>query len=66
MNALKENAAPFHMRASPVKAVEQPRVPSVPASEAPIPSIESPTEKNNENGGGSYYVTRLVNYDLSL
>jgi len=54
------------MRASPVKAVEQPRVPSVPASEAPIPSIESPTEKNNENGGGSYYVTRLVNYDLSL
>lgn len=65
MNALKENAAPFHMRASPVKAVEQPRVLSVPASEAPTPSVESPTEKNNENGGGSYSVTRLVN-ELSL
>ncbi|XP_027920326.1 ras GTPase-activating protein-binding protein 2-like isoform X1 [Vigna unguiculata] len=56
VNALKENAAPFHMRASPVKAVEQPHVLSVPASEAPTPSVESPTEKNNENGGKAYAI----------
>ncbi|KOM31743.1 hypothetical protein LR48_Vigan01g129800 [Vigna angularis] len=56
VNALKENAAPFHMRASPVKAVEQPRVLSIPASEAPTPSVESPTEKSNENGGKAYAI----------
>ncbi|KAG4906396.1 hypothetical protein AAZX31_20G023300 [Glycine max] len=56
VNALKENAAPFHVRVSPVKLVEQPRVSSIPAPEAPAPSIESPPEKNNENGGKAYAI----------
>ncbi|RDX71204.1 nxt3 [Mucuna pruriens] len=56
VNALKENAAPFHVRASPVKSVEPPRVSSTPASESPVPSIDSPTEKNNENGGKAYAI----------
>ncbi|XP_061360343.1 nuclear transport factor 2-like [Gastrolobium bilobum] len=56
VNALKDNAAPFHVRTSPVKPVEQPRVTSVPASEAPAPSTDSPSEKNNENGGKAYAI----------
>ena len=52
VNALKENAAPFHVRVSPVKLLEQPRVSSIPAPEAPAPSTDSPPEKNNEIGGG--------------
>ena len=67
MNALKENAAPFHVRASPVKSVEQPRVSNMPAPEAPVPTVDVPTtEKNNENGGGSHSVTGIVNYEQSL
>ncbi|CAJ1939730.1 unnamed protein product, partial [Sphenostylis stenocarpa] len=56
VNALKENAAPFYVRASPVKPVEQPRVPSVQALEVPALTIENPTEKNNENGGKAYAI----------
>lgn len=56
VNELKQNAAPFHVRASPVKTVEQPRVSSMPAPEAPAPSSDSPTEKNNENGGKAYAI----------
>ncbi|KAJ1393929.1 RNA-binding domain superfamily, partial [Sesbania bispinosa] len=56
VNALKDNAAPFHVRTSPVKPVEQPRVSSIPAPEAPAPSTDSPTEKNNENAGKAYAI----------
>ncbi|TKY58943.1 putative G3BP protein [Spatholobus suberectus] len=56
VNALKENAAPFHVRASPVKPVEQPHVSSMPASEAAAPSTDIPSEKNNENGGKAYAI----------
>ncbi|KAK7362448.1 hypothetical protein VNO77_04562 [Canavalia gladiata] len=56
VNALKDNAAPFHVRTSPAKPVEQPRVSSIPVSEAPAPSIDSPSEKNNENGGKAYAI----------
>lgn len=49
-----------------MKSVEQPRVSSMPAPEAPAPTADSPTEKNNENGGGSHFVTRIVNYEESL
>ncbi|KAG5143847.1 hypothetical protein JHK82_019542 [Glycine max] len=56
VNALKENAAPFHVRVSPVKLLEQPRVSSIPAPEAPAPSTDSPPEKNNEIGGKAYAI----------
>ncbi|KAL2344633.1 hypothetical protein Fmac_005918 [Flemingia macrophylla] len=56
VNELKQNAAPFHMRASPVKTVEQPRVSSMPSPETPALSTDSPTEKNNENGGKAYAI----------
>lgn len=62
MNALKDNSAPFHMRVSPVKPVEQPpRVSSMPASEPPPPSIDSPLEKNNENTGDfTCFMTSII------
>ncbi|XP_027346289.1 putative G3BP-like protein isoform X1 [Abrus precatorius] len=56
VNALKDNAAPFHIRTSPVKTVEQPRVSSVPVSEVPATSTDSPTEKSNENAGKAYAI----------
>ncbi|MED6180497.1 hypothetical protein PIB30_011014 [Stylosanthes scabra] len=58
VNALKENAAPFHVRTSPVKPVEQPRVSNVPALEpqAPAPVADSPLEKNTENTGKAYAI----------
>ncbi|KAL1365840.1 hypothetical protein HN51_013802 [Arachis hypogaea] len=58
VNALKENAAPFHVRTSPVKPVEQPRVSNVPALEpqAPAPVPDSPLEKNTENTGKAYAI----------
>lgn len=54
MNALKDNSAPFHLRASPAKpAVQPPRVhSSVPAPEVQAPpNADIPLEKNNENAG---------------
>lgn len=51
MNALKDNAAPFHIRTSPAKPVEQPRVTSVPVPEAPAPTTNPAVEKNNDNAG---------------
>ncbi|OWM75888.1 nuclear transport factor 2-like [Punica granatum] len=47
VNALKNNSAPFHVRASPVKVVEKPRAPAA-APEAPvqpIPNGNSAAEK---------------------
>lgn len=55
MNALKGNSAPFHVRTSPAKPVEQaPRVPSVAAPEAVAVAAStdsSPSDKNNDNTG---------------
>lgn len=57
MNALKGNSAPFHVRTSPAKPVEQaPRVPSVAAPEAVAVAVaastdSSPSDKNNDNTG---------------
>ncbi|CAL0331252.1 unnamed protein product [Lupinus luteus] len=56
VNALKENAAPFHVRASPVKPVEQPRVSIVPAPETPAPNTVIASEKNNESSGKAHAI----------
>nr|AFK42895.1 unknown [Medicago truncatula] len=57
VNALKDNSAPFHLRASPAKpAVHPPRVHSVPAPEAPTPNMDIPLEKNNENAGRAHAI----------
>lgn len=56
VNALKDNAAPFHVRISPAKPVEQPRVSSTPVPEAPAPSSNPASEKNNENAGKAYAI----------
>ncbi|OIV93345.1 hypothetical protein TanjilG_23281 [Lupinus angustifolius] len=56
VNALKENAAPFHVRVSPVKPVERPRISSVPAPAAPVPRTEIALEKNNESSGKAHAI----------
>ncbi|KAI4328555.1 hypothetical protein L6164_020899 [Bauhinia variegata] len=56
VNALKDNAAPFHVRTSPVKPVEQPRVPVAPAPEAPVPNTDTVLERNNDNAGKAYAI----------
>lgn len=56
VNALNENAAPFHVRTSPMKPVEQPRVSSKPASEAQAPIADVLLEKNNENAGKAHAI----------
>ncbi|XP_004505358.1 nuclear transport factor 2 isoform X2 [Cicer arietinum] len=57
VNALKDNSKPFHLRTSPAKpAVQQPRVISAPAPEAPAPNTDSPLEKNNENAGKAHAI----------
>jgi hypothetical protein len=67
VNALKDNSAPFHLRASPAKpAVHPPRVHSVAAPEVPAPNNDIPLEKNNENAGNLIFtlllLLRLVSY----
>lgn len=52
MNALKQNSAPFHVRApqpKPAKLVEQPRAPVVPEPSAP--TVNGAPEKNNDPAG---------------
>ncbi|CAK8577316.1 unnamed protein product [Lathyrus sativus] len=59
VNALKDNSAPFHLRASPAKpAVQPPRVhSSVPALEVQAPpNADIPLEKNNENAGKAHAI----------
>ncbi|XP_028803577.1 ras GTPase-activating protein-binding protein 2-like [Neltuma alba] len=56
VNALKDNAAPFHVRTSPAKPAEQPRVSSTPVPEAPAPSSNPAPEKNNDNAGKAYAI----------
>lgn len=51
MNALKNNAAPFHARAPPAKPVQQPRVSSIPVPEAAAPTGNPEPEKMNGNSG---------------
>ncbi|CAI8617622.1 unnamed protein product [Vicia faba] len=59
VNALKDNSAPFHLRASPAKsAVQPPRVHnSVPAPEVQAPpNTDIPLERNNENSGKAHAI----------
>ncbi|KAF1872910.1 hypothetical protein Lal_00016015 [Lupinus albus] len=56
VNALKTNASPFQVRASPVKPVEQPRVSSVPAPETLVPSTVIVLESNNEKSGKAHAI----------
>ncbi|XP_019445896.1 PREDICTED: ras GTPase-activating protein-binding protein 2-like isoform X1 [Lupinus angustifolius] len=56
VNALKTNAAPFHVRASPVKPVEKPRVSSVHAPETPVPSTVIALDNNNEKSGKAHAI----------
>ncbi|KAE9597339.1 hypothetical protein Lal_00007421 [Lupinus albus] len=58
VSALKENAAPFHVRVSPVKPVERPRLSSIPApaTATPVPRPEIALEKNNESSGKAHAI----------
>ncbi|KAI9124852.1 hypothetical protein K1719_004179 [Acacia pycnantha] len=60
VNALKDNAAPFHVRTLPAKTaakpVEQQRVSSTPVPEAPASSSNPAPEKNNDNAGKAFAI----------
>ncbi|KAF7827970.1 ras GTPase-activating protein-binding protein 2-like [Senna tora] len=65
VNALKDNGAPFHIRSSPAKTVEQPRVPTIPAPEAPAPSSSLAPEKNNNDNAGKAYAIFVANLPMN-
>ncbi|KAK4263591.1 hypothetical protein QN277_028982 [Acacia crassicarpa] len=59
VNALKDNAAPFHVRTLPAKTAAKPveqRVSSTPVPEAPASNSNPAPEKNNDDAGKAYAI----------
>ncbi|KAJ7953920.1 Ras GTPase-activating protein-binding protein 2-like [Quillaja saponaria] len=56
VHALKDNAAPFHMRISPAKPVEQERLSAIPTPEVQAPISNTMMEKNNDHAGKAYAI----------
>ncbi|KAJ7943335.1 Ras GTPase-activating protein-binding protein 2-like [Quillaja saponaria] len=56
VQSLKDNAAPFYVRTSPAKPVEQTRLPAVPAAEMQAPNSNIVLEKNNDHAGKAYAI----------